>query len=126
MIPSDELMADVYKMEKIFNSIHGNSVSLQHGVVKHLHQNYLKEFPHLSNEVLKKFARTRLFIRVKYINWQNKLLKVRVIISIATIYYIVFQPCKHFKTFLQHRSPRPKSSPIVKLEVIYNYLDKTK
>ena len=76
IIPSEQFMAQVYRMESIFKSIHANSISFEPKIIQKLHQVFLLEFPNLSSDVLKKYARTRTFIRIKFLNWQNKLIQV--------------------------------------------------
>jgi hypothetical protein len=68
VVPSEEFVAKVYEMEKIFICLHKDNVSLQRNVVKNFHALLLSKFPDLPSALLKKYARTRTFIRIRNLN----------------------------------------------------------
>ena len=72
VVPSEEFLAQIYKMEKMFISIHKDKVSLQQDVIKNFYKLLLSEFPDLPSALLKKYARTRTFIRIRHLNNQLK------------------------------------------------------
>ena len=77
VVPSERFMSQVYDMEKIFTSIHGASISSEAKVILKFHSLLIKNFPNLSADVLGKYARTRTFIRIRFLNYQLKVDQVK-------------------------------------------------
>lgn len=73
VIPSQKFLSEVYQLERIFQSVHGNEISKDFGIIKKLTNLYKQEMGSIPDEVLLKFARTRTFIRVKFLNCKLKL-----------------------------------------------------
>ena len=76
VVPSENFMSQIYEMEKIFQKIHRDSISNETGIIKKFHQILVSTFPSLPSEVLKKFARTRTFIRIRFLNCQMRTFQV--------------------------------------------------
>jgi len=76
VVPSSQFLAQVYEMETLFCSVHGNSISSSTNVIESLYQLCSTRFPELPPEVLKKFCRTRTFVRIRFLNSQLKLAEV--------------------------------------------------
>jgi hypothetical protein len=72
VVPSEPFLEQIYEMEKLFRSIHNDSISLQPKVITNFHKILINKFPSLSRELLKKYARTRTFIRIRFLNSQLK------------------------------------------------------
>lgn len=68
VVPSEEFLSKVYQMEQIFLSVHGSEISKEHRAIEKLSSLYIKKVPSVPKEVAKKFAKTRTFIRLKYLN----------------------------------------------------------
>jgi len=68
VVPSDSFMRDIFKMEKIFQFVNKKGVSLESNVVKTFQSCLINLFPHLPEELLKKYARTRIFLRIRTLN----------------------------------------------------------
>jgi len=72
VVPSENFMSQIYEMEKVFRLIHKDSISLQPKVISNFHKILVKKFPSLPRNLLKKYARTRTFIRIRFLNSQLK------------------------------------------------------
>ena len=72
VVPSEDFVSKVYHLEKIFQSVHGSEVLSECNVIKKLANLYIRAVPSVPSEVLKKFAKTRTFIRLKYLNCKLK------------------------------------------------------
>jgi hypothetical protein len=71
-LPSKEFLSKICLFEKIFKEIHGNGLNTQHGVIETTIQYILKRFPEFPRDIIKKFVRTRTFIRIKELNCRIK------------------------------------------------------
>lgn len=67
-VPSQSLIVMVNSAEKIFNSYHGSGLNKEPGVIQAFFTQLTTKFPNISKKVLKKLARTRTFIRLRYLN----------------------------------------------------------
>jgi len=72
VVPSEDFLCKVYQMEQIFRAVHGTNILGECNIIKKLSNLYIRELPSLPEEVLKKFAKTRTFIRLKYLNCKLK------------------------------------------------------
>ena len=72
VVPSEQFMKQIYEMEKVFVSIHKDSISYEKNIIKKFHKILVSRFPTLPSPVLKKYARTRTFIRIRFLNCQRK------------------------------------------------------
>lgn len=73
VIPSQQFLCQIYEMETIFSSLHGNSISSAKNITKAFFKLCATRFPDVSPDVLKKFVRTRTFVRIRFLNSQLKL-----------------------------------------------------
>ena len=72
VVPSGHFMNEVYKMEVLFESIHQKSVLLELNVIRKFQTILIGKFPDLPEALLKKFARTRTFLRIRALNAKLK------------------------------------------------------
>lgn len=70
--PSNSFIAQVKKMEKIFNKMHGSDLLNISFVTQTLFTLLCDAVPDVPIPVLKKYSSTRTFIRLKYINRKAK------------------------------------------------------
>ena len=77
VVPSDFFMQKVYSMEKIFSSFHGDSISFKENIIGQLFQVFEANLPELSSEILRKYARTRTFIRLRFLNLKLRTFEVK-------------------------------------------------
>lgn len=68
VIPSQQFLSKFYKMEKMFTSFHKDTVSHNMNVITTFHEKLLSTFPELPGPLLKKYARTRTFLRIRFLN----------------------------------------------------------
>jgi len=68
VVPSEEFMAKIYAMEKVFYAMHGSEISSEKFIIKKLSRILVQQFPSVPEVVVKKYAKTRTFIRIKYLN----------------------------------------------------------
>ena len=74
-IPSDSFVAACHQFEDKFNSFHSchkNNVDQDEKVIKRMCDVLTENFPAWPPEVLMLFAKTRTFIRIKYLNYKIK------------------------------------------------------
>jgi hypothetical protein len=69
-VPSENFLGIVKSFDCIFKEIHGNSLNTQHEVMGTTIKMISCRFPHVATEVIKKFVRTRTFIRITHLNKQ--------------------------------------------------------
>ena len=75
VVPSESFVAQIYQMEKIFRAIHSDTISLEKEIIGQLHKVLLSKFPDLPSKILKKFSRTRTFIRIRFLNTRLKMIE---------------------------------------------------
>ena len=68
--PSSDFMRKIISFEKIFKNIHGNSLYREEKVISFTIASIVKQFPKFPLDVIKKYVRTRIFIRIKFLNHQ--------------------------------------------------------
>ena len=73
MLPSEEFLSKIYQMEIIFQAVHSDTISGECNVIKKLSKLLKRDIPSVPEEVLNKFAKTRTFIRLKFLNCNLKL-----------------------------------------------------
>ena len=67
-MPSEELNEKVQQFETIFKVFHGKELNMTHDPVKKLTDIILKKYPNTPRDVVSLFSKTRMFIRLKYLN----------------------------------------------------------
>jgi hypothetical protein len=70
--PSKFLMDKINQFEDIFNQIHGSSINSKPQIIKTTIKLISHHFPTFPVEVITKYARTRTFLRVKFLNHNLK------------------------------------------------------
>ena len=75
MLPSHEFLSKMIQFEKIFKEVHGNGLNTQYKVMQTTIEHILQSFPDFPLEIIKKYVRTRTFIRIKELN--NKIRKTK-------------------------------------------------
>ena len=68
VIPTERFMAQLYEMEKIFNAFHGDSISSHQHIIRTFFRMCQSKIQDVPPDVLMKYARTRTFIRVRFLN----------------------------------------------------------
>lgn len=68
VVPSDDFLAKIYAMEKVFHGMHGSEISPEKFIIKKLSARLADKFPSVPEVVVKKYAKTRTFIRLKFLN----------------------------------------------------------
>ena len=74
-IPSDAFVTACHQFEGKFNSFHGshkNNIDQDENVIQRMCDILVENFPSWPREVLMLFAKTRTFIRIKYLNHKIK------------------------------------------------------
>jgi hypothetical protein len=71
-IPSTEFAQTIYAFEDIFKTIHGSDICTKEKVIASTIKIIEEKFPLFPKEVIKKYVRTRTFIRLKFMNQQLK------------------------------------------------------
>ena len=66
--PSDSFFKLIQDYEKVFESVHGDKISLKPNVTKELHKKLMAQFPESESAVALKYSRTRTHIRLRYLN----------------------------------------------------------
>lgn len=73
LVPSDRWMRQISEFELLFNQVNGpDSLSKEKNISKRLADLISQKYPHVAPEVVKIFLRTRIFIRVRYLNMKLK------------------------------------------------------
>jgi hypothetical protein len=70
--PSPEFVDKILQFEKIFSSLHGSGISKEAKVVQKTIEKISEAFPHFPVDIIKKYSRTRTFIRMKFLNHNLK------------------------------------------------------
>ena len=73
MLPSHEFLSKMIQFEKIFKEVHGNGLNTQYKVMQTTIEHIVQSFSDFPLEIIKKYVRTRTFIRMKELN--NKIRK---------------------------------------------------
>lgn len=76
-MPSEKMMSIAKTAESMFNSYHGQTLKTEKGVVKTFYEMLVAKFPSIEFKVLRKFARTRTFIRLRHLNRQSEIETLR-------------------------------------------------
>ena len=71
-VPSPAFRALLKEFDKVFDSIHGKELSYKKGAVKNLVAVLAAKFPDYPRKILLKYARTRLFTRMRYLNFLRR------------------------------------------------------
>ena len=71
-------MSQIYDMEQIFNSQHSDSISSQQKIIKTFYLKCQSLLPKLPPPVIMKYARTRTFIRIRFLNSKLKATQVHI------------------------------------------------
>jgi hypothetical protein len=71
-VPSVQFMENILAFEELFKEIHGDGLNTQHKVMQTTIEYITLKFPSIPNEIIKKYVRTRTFIRIKFLNHQLK------------------------------------------------------
>ena len=72
-LPSDNFFKQVRLFEEVFKDIHGkNGLNAQHKVMATTEHQILCRFKSVPVDVVKKYVRTRTFIRIKFLNQRLK------------------------------------------------------
>lgn len=75
-VPTDDWLRKVSQFELIFNEFNGlESVSKEKGIVKTICAAIRTKYPDFSPEIVKLYVRTRLFIRMRFLNMKQKMVK---------------------------------------------------
>lgn len=75
-LPSDSFLKQVRLFEEVFKDIHGkNGLNAQYRVMETTEKQILGRFKSVPAEVVKKYVRTRTFIRIKFLNQKVKVEK---------------------------------------------------
>ena len=69
MAPSVELVDKLRKFNDIFWEIHGDNISRKCNIITSTTEIIFKIFPNFPKEVIKKFVKTRTFIRIRKLNY---------------------------------------------------------
>ena len=68
-MPTEELLKKVEQFDSIFRTFHGKELNTEvRDPVKTVTDLIVKKFPDTPREVINLFSKTRLFIRLKYLN----------------------------------------------------------
>jgi len=67
-VPSEQFLRTVQTFELVFKEIHGDGLNTQYKVMETNIQIISSRFPTVPVEVVKKYVRTRTFIRIKHLN----------------------------------------------------------
>jgi hypothetical protein len=68
--PSQEFFSQIQALEKLFKEIHGNGISTNPDVIKSFLNYVLSQNLNIHPKICHCFAKTRTFIRLKYLNHQ--------------------------------------------------------
>lgn len=74
--PSKEVLEMVEVGNKIFENIHGEEhgwLRKEGALVSNFHKTLSDKFPNIPTKLLRRFSRTRVFIRIKFLNTANKI-----------------------------------------------------
>ena len=72
-MPSEELHKKIQQFDSIFRTFHGKDLNTEvRDPVKTLTNLMIKKFPTTPREIISLFCKTRLFIRLKFLNDQIK------------------------------------------------------
>lgn len=66
--PTDEVLRWVHNLEEKFLQIHGAEFKIRENVRKELEHSLFSECTDVPNEVVKLFAKTRIYMRCKHLN----------------------------------------------------------
>ena len=75
MLPSSKFLSKMIQFEKVFKEVHGNGLNTQYKVMQTTIDHIMQSFPDFPIEIVKKYVRTRTFIRIKELN--NKIRKAK-------------------------------------------------
>ena len=70
--PSEDFLKTVKEFEKLFEEFHSDKINTTKVVISKLVENLQKQHPTVPTQLIKKFARTRTFIRLKHLNQDIK------------------------------------------------------
>ena len=71
--PSEDFLKTVQAFEKHFEKFHSDKINTTKGVISELVENLQRQHPTVPIQLIKKFARTRTFIRLKHLNQEIKM-----------------------------------------------------
>ena len=72
MKPSEDFLATIKKFEVHFNVLHKEKLDASKGVISRLVQTLQLHHPDVPLPIIKKYCRTRTFIRLKHLNRELK------------------------------------------------------
>ena len=73
MKPSEDFLKTVQAFENHFEKFHSEKINTTKGVISELVENLQRQHPTVLIQLIKKFARTRTFIRLKHLNKEIKM-----------------------------------------------------
>jgi hypothetical protein len=68
--PSSEFFKQVQDFEKLFQVFHGVGISSTDNLIRDFSSFILRVYPNVHQKIAWKYARTRTFIRIKFLNQQ--------------------------------------------------------
>ena len=71
-VPSESFKELLLNFEDIFHSLHGNEISYEKGVVRTLRKKISEVYPEVPEDLVRSYARSRLFLRMRFLNFQWK------------------------------------------------------
>jgi hypothetical protein len=70
MVPSPDFVLKIRQFENIFNEIHQDKINSSAGIIATTIEKIFNRFPTVPLEIIKTYAKTRTFIRIKFLNHQ--------------------------------------------------------